>query len=182
MQPLCHDHESCALLQFKQSFLIKYFASDDPIAYPNVELWKLQGNSSDCRLWDGVECDEDTGHVIGLDLSISCLYGSINSGSTLFHLAHLQRLNLGDNFIFSQIPSKIGLLSRLTYINLSNCVFSDQMPSEIIRLSNLASLNLGQNGDPFIGKSLELKKFNMRTLAQSLARLEKIDLSYFNIS
>jgi hypothetical protein len=91
MQPLCNDDESSALLQFKESFIInKSASSDDPFAYPKLKSWTLEGESSDCCSWDGVSCDEDTGHVIGLDLSSSCLYGSINSNSSLFRLVHLQ--------------------------------------------------------------------------------------------
>jgi hypothetical protein len=67
MQPLCHDDESSALLQFKESFIInKSASSDDPFAYPKVKSWTLEGESSDCCSWDGVSCDEDTGHVLAL--------------------------------------------------------------------------------------------------------------------
>ena len=105
-QPLCHDDESSALLQFKESFIIKNSASSDPVAYPRVRSWRLEGENSDCCSWNSVDCDEDTGHVIGLDLSISCLHGSINSISALFRLVHLQSLNLADNhFNYSQIRS-----------------------------------------------------------------------------
>ncbi|KAJ9686887.1 hypothetical protein PVL29_015656 [Vitis rotundifolia] len=73
-QPLCHDSESSALLQFKQSFLIDEHASSDPSAYPKVAMWKSHGEGSDCCSWDGVECDRETGHVIDLHLSSSCPY------------------------------------------------------------------------------------------------------------
>ena len=87
VQPLCHVHERSYLLQFKESFVMNMFASSDPWAYPKVSPWTLQeGNNSNCCSWDGVECDEFTGHVIGLDLSSSWLFGSIDSTSSLFHL------------------------------------------------------------------------------------------------
>ncbi|CAL5393882.1 unnamed protein product [Camellia sinensis] len=89
-QPLCHADESSSLLQFKQTFSIDKSASSDPSSSPKVASWKLQGDSGNCCSWDGVECDEDTGHVIGLDLSSSFLHGSINSSSSLFSLVHLQ--------------------------------------------------------------------------------------------
>uniref|UniRef100_A0A2N9H2V4 Leucine-rich repeat-containing N-terminal plant-type domain-containing protein n=1 Tax=Fagus sylvatica TaxID=28930 RepID=A0A2N9H2V4_FAGSY len=170
MWPLCHDDESLALLQFKESFIIKKFASsDDPFAYPKVNSWTLEGESSDCCSWDGVSCDEDTGHVIGLDLSSSCLYGSINSNSSLFRLVHLQSLNLAHNhFNYSQIPSQVGNLSRLTYLNLSDSIFSGEIPFEVSKLSQLSSLDMGWNFDLSsqkvllqLTKSLHLKECGM---------------------
>ncbi|KAI8558072.1 hypothetical protein RHMOL_Rhmol04G0060100 [Rhododendron molle] len=137
---LCHEDERSALLQFKHSFHIKKFASGDPCAYPKVESW---GNASDCCSWDGVECDHNTGHVIGLDLSSSFLYASINSNSSLFSLVHLRRLNLADNhFNYSQIPTAIGNLLRLRSLNLYNSFFSGQIPSKMSSLSQLTFLNL----------------------------------------
>ncbi|CBI38639.3 unnamed protein product, partial [Vitis vinifera] len=123
-QPLCHDSESSALLQFKQSFLIDGHASE--------------GEGSDCCSWDGVECDRETGHVIGLHLASSCLYGSINSSNTLFSLVHLRRLDLSDNdFNYSEIPFSVGQLLRLRSLNLSDSAFAAQIPSELLALSNL---------------------------------------------
>ena len=64
MQPLCHDEESYALLQFKESLVINDSASSDPSAYPKVASWRVDGESADCCSWEGVECDWDTAHVI----------------------------------------------------------------------------------------------------------------------
>ncbi|XP_058202582.1 receptor-like protein 7 [Rhododendron vialii] len=142
--PLCHENESKALLQFKHNFVIDKLASVDASAYPKLESWKLlDGKSNGCCSWDGVECDHDTGHVIGLDLSSSLLYGSINSNSSLFTLLHLRSLNLADNnFNCSEMPSEIGNLSRLSSLNLSNSAFFGQIPSEISSLSTLIILDL----------------------------------------
>ena len=136
-QPLCHDDESSALLQFKQSFHWNLNSCFDPSDYPpKISSWKVEGVDTDCCSWDGVECNEETGHVIGLDLSSSCLYGSINSNSTLFRLVHLQSLNLAYNhFNYSQIPSQLGNLSRLTYLNHSSTMFSGQISFEVSKLS-----------------------------------------------
>ncbi|KAL0006475.1 hypothetical protein SO802_014036 [Lithocarpus litseifolius] len=149
MHPSCHDDERSALLQFKQSFTIEESASSFPIACNRVRSWTPEGeNSTDCCSWHGVDCDEDTGHVIGLDLSNSCLLGSINSNSTLFHLVHLQKLNLADNYFnYSQIPSQVGNLSRLTHLNLAHSMLSGQIPLEVSKLSQLSSLGLGWNQD-----------------------------------
>ncbi|KAA8538340.1 hypothetical protein F0562_027837 [Nyssa sinensis] len=170
-QPLYHEDESSALWQFKESFSISEHASDDPSAYPKVASWKLQGESNDCCLWDGVECDEGTGHVIGLDLSSSFLYGSINSNSSLFRLAHLQRLHLADNnFNYSQIPPAIGNLSELRSLNLFLSLFSGQIPLEISMLTQLTSLNLSLN-------PLKLHKPSFGTLVQNLTRISELSLS-----
>uniref|UniRef100_A0A2N9EMV6 Uncharacterized protein n=1 Tax=Fagus sylvatica TaxID=28930 RepID=A0A2N9EMV6_FAGSY len=174
--PLCRDHERSNLLQFKESFVINKSASLDPSAYPKVASWTLEGNNSDCCSWDGVECDEVTGHVIGLDLNSSCLYGSINSNSSLFHLVHLQRLNLADNhFNYSQIPSTVSNLSKLTYLDLSSSMFSSQVPLQVSQLSQLSSLNLSSD------HTLEIKKPSLRSLVENLTHLEKLDLSGVNI-
>ena len=115
IHPLCHNDERSALLQFKESFIANP-SCFIPYAYPyRVASWTLQGENSSCCLWDGVDCDEGSGHVIGLNLSSSCLYGSINSSSSLFRLVHLQVLDLSYNhFNYSHIPSTIGNLSMLT--------------------------------------------------------------------
>ncbi|KAM5554361.1 receptor-like protein 6 [Rosa sericea] len=172
--PTCRDDEIYALLQFKQSFVIRKFASDYEGAYPKISSWK---SNNSCCTWNGIECDEKTGHVIGLDLSSSCLYGSFSSNNTLFSLVHLQRLNLADNhFNFSQIPTSIRNFPRLRYLNLSYSVFSGHVPSEVSQLSKLSSLDLSRNEDMFSFEEL------LRSLAQNLTGLETLDLSSINIS
>ncbi|XP_028085788.1 receptor-like protein 7 [Camellia sinensis] len=181
-QPLCHAHESSALLQFKQTFSIVKSASSDPSSYPKVASWKLQGESGDCCSWDGVECDEDTGHVIGLDLSSSFLHGSINSSSSLFSLVHLQRLNLANNdFDYSHIPTEISHLSELISLNLSSSVFSGQIPLEISKLSKLVSIDLSYNEDSSFGL-LKLEKLGLRSPLQNLTNLKVLLLNYVSIS
>ncbi|KAM7477942.1 hypothetical protein LguiA_026155 [Lonicera macranthoides] len=158
-QPLCHNNEHAALIQFKQSLSIRRFASFDPFAYPKVASWKLE-RDSDCCTWDGVECDKDTGHVIGLVLNSSFLFGSIDSNSSLFNLVHLQTLNLTDNdFNYSRILSEIIRFSMLTTLNLSLSVFYGQIPSEISGLSKLVSLDLSRNTDfTYYRRFLKLEK------------------------
>ncbi|KAM0047487.1 putative leucine-rich repeat domain superfamily [Helianthus debilis subsp. tardiflorus] len=95
-------------------------------------------------LWDGVECR--LGHVIGLDLSSSFLYGPISSNNSLFNLIHLRTLNLANNdFRSSQIPSAIGRLSQLINLNMSNSFFSGEVQKQISHLRNLVSLDLTEN-------------------------------------
>jgi Leucine-rich repeat (LRR) protein len=147
IQPLCHPDDSSALLQFKKSFLVNVSSPSIPWIHESdcekVGSWTLEGDKGDCCSWDGVECDEDSGYVIGLHLRSSCLYGSINSNSSLFRLVHLQRLDLSNNhFNYSPIPPQVRNLSRLTYLNLTASMFSGQIPFEISHLSHLTSLHL----------------------------------------
>ncbi|XP_058202583.1 receptor-like protein 7 [Rhododendron vialii] len=176
--------QSKALLQFKQNFVIDESASVGPSAHPKLESWKLlDGKSNGCCSWDGVECDHNTGHVIGLDLSSSFLRGSINSNSSLFTLVHLHSLNLADNeFNFSEIPSRIGHLSRLTSLNLSKSGFFGQIPSEISYLSKLVILDLTSEIDLYSESLLKLDKPNLRDLVQNLTNLKELNLSMVNIS
>jgi Leucine-rich repeat (LRR) protein len=177
MQPLCHHDDSSALLQFKKSFIINESASLYPLNCQKVASWTLEGDKSDCCSWDGVECDEHTGHVIGLNLSSSCLFGSINSNSSLFRLVHLQRLSLADNdFNGSHIPSQVRDLSRLIDLDLHLSHFSGQIPLEISHLSHLSSIDLSYN------LHLELKKLSLRSLVGNMTRLQNLDLSGVNIS
>ncbi|XP_062153785.1 receptor-like protein 6 [Alnus glutinosa] len=187
MQPLCHHNDSSALFQFKESLVIKEFISfvRAPTCQNKVASWRVEGDKSDCCSWDGVECDGHTGHVIGLNLSNSCLFGSINSNSSLFRLVHLQSLNLSYNhFNVSHIPSQVRDLSRLIDFDLSRSHFVGQIPLEISQLSHLSSLDLSYNYmysfDPLI--KLELKEPILKSLVANLTSLQKLDLSYVNMS
>ncbi|VFQ73645.1 unnamed protein product [Cuscuta campestris] len=169
----CHDEEKATLFQFKHSLLSINQCDcpwvDDP--KPKLESWKEGG---DCCSWEGVECDHH--HVVGLDLSGSCLLGSINSSSSLFTLTHLQRLDLSYNdFNSSHIPSAVGNLSRLTHLNLTSSNFYGQIP--IQHLSNIAtivSLDLSFNPD--------LELCSLKGLVQHMSNLKHLHLSHVNLS
>ncbi|KAJ0030276.1 hypothetical protein Pint_14562 [Pistacia integerrima] len=173
VQPLCHDDERSSLLQFKDSLIINKTVCYDSSAYSKVASW----NTEDCCSWDGITCNEVTGHLIKLDLTSSCLYGSINSTSTLFHLVHLEWLSLADNdFNGSEIPSGIINLSMLSYLNLANSSFSGQIPWEILELSKLETFNTSFN------HNMELQKPSLRSLVEKLTHLKELALDEVNIS
>ncbi|XP_059449426.1 receptor-like protein 20 [Corylus avellana] len=153
--PMCHGDDSSALLQFKQSFFTPVYDFDK--CQFKLASWTLELNKSDCCSWDGVECDDNTGRVIGLDLSSSCLFGSINSSSSLFRLVHLQRLNLAYNSFFSSsIPPQVlsvganagltGYLPNFTWssplqtLYLARTSFSGELPASMGNLSFLTWL------------------------------------------
>ena len=132
--------------------------------------------SNDCCTGDGVECDENTGHVISLDLSNSFLYGSINSSSSLFQLVHLQKLNLSfNNFNHSEIPIGVRRLSKLTHLDLSysSLYGSINSSSSLFQLVYLQKLNLSFNN------------FNHSEIpigVRRLSKLTQLDLAYSRFS
>ena len=139
-------------------------------SYPKTASWK---EDKHCCSWDGVECDKNTGHVIGLDLSYSRLKGAIDSNSTLFLLRHLRTLNLaGNDFYPSLLSSEFGQFKSLTHLNLSCSRFTGQIPSEISQLSSLVSLDLSHS----YGLSIETPVWNNLTLLRELL-LDSIDMS-----
>ncbi|KAI8010548.1 Receptor-like protein 6 [Camellia lanceoleosa] len=129
------------------------------------------------------------GHVIGLDLSCSHLQGTIQPNTTLFHLRHLQTLNLAFNdFNFSTISPDFGSFPSLTHLNLSYSNFTGRIPSKICHLSKLVSLDLSyfnyypQNpyDSSYSLARLEQHTFNM--LLRNLTQLRELHLDSLNIS
>ncbi|KAJ1443710.1 Leucine-rich repeat [Sesbania bispinosa] len=195
----CHEDESHALLQFKKGFVISKFASHNPLSYPKIASWNA---TTDCCSWDGIECDEQRGHVIGVDLSSSHLFGSMDANTTLFHLPHLQRLNLADNhFNYSQIPSTIagifhlpnlrridlgfnqnltgsipfslGNLTQLTILDLGFNKFKGHLSSDLANLTKLQTLIVGYN-------EFTIESETMSWICK-LSEMNSLDLSYVNI-
>ncbi|CAL5328183.1 unnamed protein product [Camellia sinensis] len=188
---LCTQEQSSALLQFKQQFSFNKYASSyinydsytcfhycDSVgihSYPKMESWK---EGSDCCSWDGVECDNNTSQVIGLDLTCSSLYGTIHPNSTIFNcFPHVQRLNLAFNdFGMSRISSEFSRFGRLTHLNLSGSSFSGKVPIEVSFLSKLISLDLSYND------GLRLEEPGFELLVQNLTKVRELNLRHVNIS
>ncbi|KAI3441069.1 LRRNT_2 domain-containing protein, partial [Psidium guajava] len=172
-KPKCREDERSALLEFKRAFFRKSLCvSDDELMALKLESWRAaEGEAGDCCAWDGVECDEETGRVVGLDLENSCLHGPIGSNASLFRLVRLQRLNLAANdFKLSRIPSAIGNLQELTSLVLFDSSFRGQIPREVLNLTNLSFLDLSYN-------ALELKTPGIENLVRSLTKMEGLNLS-----
>ncbi|KAI5570064.1 hypothetical protein POPTR_011G055200v4 [Populus trichocarpa] len=175
--PLSSNYQSLSLLQFKQSFSISRSASSEyycQYPFPKTESWK---EGTDCCLWDGVSCDLKTGHVTGLDLSCSMLYGTLLPNNSLFSLHHLQQLDLSFNdFNSSHISSRFGQFSNLTHLNLSSSDLAGQVPLEVSHLSKLVSLDLSWNYD------LSLEPICFDKLVRNLTKLRELDLSSVDMS
>ncbi|KAH9779622.1 Receptor-like protein 35 [Citrus sinensis] len=151
-----------------------YATCNEQVFYPKTYSWT---EGTDCCSWDGVTCDNVTGNVIGLDSSCSRLEGSIDDNSSLFHLSHLQTLNLAFNdFGGSQISPEIGRLKELTYLNLSFSYFGGLVPYEISHLSKLTHLELSLNY--FL--TIEQKTFDL--VVSNLTNLSLLNLGRTNMS
>ncbi|GKV44512.1 hypothetical protein SLEP1_g51688 [Rubroshorea leprosula] len=182
---LCSHEEAAALLQFKTSFPINYTVC--PPDYSKTESWK---EGIDCCSWDGVSCDNVTGHVIALDLSDDCLSGTFPSNSTLFLLKNLKSLNLSFNdFRLSKIPPEISQFTRLKHLDICYSEFSGQFPAEIAHLSKLVSLNLSNlfsfESDTVVVSSLGnliLETTTLRNLVQNLSEVRELVLSGVNMT
>ncbi|RVW24131.1 Receptor-like protein 12 [Vitis vinifera] len=156
---LCPGHQSRALLHLRKSFSVidnsSFWGCDyyGVTSYPKTESWK---KGSDCCSWDGVTCDRVTGHVIGLDLSCSWLYGTIHSNSTLFLFPTCEGSTLLSMTLMGPL-FPLGLISP-----------------EISHLSNLVSLDLSGNG-------AEFAPHGFNSLLLNLTKLQKLHLGGYNL-
>ena len=107
--------------------------------WPSEDNWLTDKHVGD---WHGVTVDEETGHVIGLDLSGNNLYGRIPTELT--DLRHLETLNLGGNFLSGKIPD-LSSLTNLRYLDLSGNNLTGKIPWSLSNLTNLAEVNLSGN-------------------------------------
>ncbi|KAL8504135.1 hypothetical protein ACS0TY_022752 [Phlomoides rotata] len=174
---LCRQDESQLLLQLKQQL------------HPDPSYWNSSSNSftystlywnssRDCCEWDGVTCDDFTGHVIGLDLSDQHLIGNLKSNSSLFHLTHLRSLNLArNNFSGSTLPPEFGWLNALTDLDLSETGFAGEIPMEFYHLSKLVSLDLANHA------STDYKiRCDVKMLFGNMTRLRVLRLTNQHVS
>ncbi|XP_068487056.1 receptor-like protein 9DC1 [Phaseolus vulgaris] len=178
--PLCNHHDASALLSFKSLFTLTppgpgwCAARTGVLCHPKTESWR---NVTDCCMWEGVSCDTKSGHVIGLDLSCSCISGELHPNSTLFQLTHLQTLNLVLNdFYDSPMPSGFGHLLALTHLNLSLAWFTGVIPSKFCHLSKLVSLGLGTNN------GLTIEQSTLEKLIVNATDLRELNFDYLDMS
>ncbi|KAL3635785.1 hypothetical protein CASFOL_020332 [Castilleja foliolosa] len=164
----CIPSEKKALVRFTES-----------LSRPSNMLSSWTNN--DCCTWQGVECDEATGHVNELRLgntnrrNDSMLQGYLID-SSLLELKHLNHLDLSFNdFQGSPIPTSFGSMKQLQYLNLSNANFVGIVPHQLGSLSSLRTLDLG--GGSYGNLIVDDFKW-----AVNLISLEYLDLSYVNLS
>ncbi|KAL5548586.1 hypothetical protein UlMin_003817 [Ulmus minor] len=181
--PLCHPDDTSALLQFKNSLSIsklrcernyRYIYYGDDASPPCQTMsWK---NGTDCCRWDGVTCDDITGHVIGLNLTRGALNGTIQSNSSLFRLAHLKSLILSRNdFTGSRISSEFGRFENMMHLDLSDSNFTGQVAPEISYLSKLHTIDLSRS-------DLRLEASTLKRIIENTTNLTQLFLSDLDMS
>ncbi|XVE63382.1 hypothetical protein DITRI_Ditri07aG0015800 [Diplodiscus trichospermus] len=171
--PLCLPEHRAALLEFKNTISTIPVDDDDFCDFPKTNSWN---ESSDCCSWEGISCNNVSGHVIGIDLSYSCLSGLLLANNSLFHFQGLQELNLAFNYFNGSISSKLfSQLASLTHLNLCSSGFSGDIPHEISLLSNLVSLDLSLNALRFDAQGFDM-------IAQNLTKLRNLVLESTDMS
>ncbi|KAL6350641.1 hypothetical protein AAG906_025571 [Vitis piasezkii] len=128
----CIEVERKALLEFKHGL-------KDPSG------WLSSWVGADCCKWKGVDCNNQTGHVVKVDLKsgggFSRLGGEISD--SLLDLKHLNYLDLSFNdFQGIPIPNFLGSFERLRYLNLCHARFGGMIPPHLGNLSQLRYLDL----------------------------------------
>ncbi|KAK9085711.1 hypothetical protein Sjap_026122 [Stephania japonica] len=171
----CLDQQRHLLLHLKHNLSFSSSESGVPVG-----LLSWDFNTDCCRSWEGVECNQ-IGEVIELDLSNKSIVGSTDGLASLFHLTHLQGLNLGYNHFNSAIPSGFDRLPHLTHLDLSNSYFVGQIPIGISRLMRLVSLDLSAFSTRE-NDLLKLENPTLRMLVGNLSELRELRLDVVNIS
>ncbi|KAL6196937.1 hypothetical protein ACLB2K_032550 [Fragaria x ananassa] len=174
----CIEEERQVLLTFKHH-----------LTDPSGRLSSWSGRN--CCQWNGLSCDNHTGHIVKMDLrnpypyivddvewdfvdyQPSCLSGKINP--SLLSIKHLYYLDLSWNdFQGIHIPNFLGNLTSLRYLNLSYASFSGEIPHFLGNLSNLNYLDLDNS---------RLSNDNDKTLlSKNLSWLSRLSsLKYLNL-
>ncbi|KAI3835775.1 hypothetical protein MKW92_025123 [Papaver armeniacum] len=133
----CHEKERRALLNFKSSL-------DDPSG--RLSTWKESLQHRNCCDWYGIQCSDESLHVISIDLETQCskiISMNFNSlrgklSPSLLSINHLEHLDLAFNdFEESEIPFWFSELTKLTSLDLS---YTNLIASISTHFSNLSSL------------------------------------------
>ncbi|XP_058768731.1 receptor-like protein EIX1 [Vicia villosa] len=156
----CVEIERQALLKFKDAYIL---GLDNPFA-----SW----NGEDCCQWEGILCNNLTGHVTGLEIGYAPGIGG-KLDSSICELQYLTSLSLDNNQLKGNIPECIGSLDKLIELDLSSNKFVGVVPPTLGNLSKLQTLNLAYNDNMSVN--------NFEWLSH-LSNLRYLDLSSVNLT
>ncbi|XP_014502958.1 receptor-like protein 12 [Vigna radiata var. radiata] len=177
----CNPDDKSVLLQFKNSVAVVELSTSFDTCGSNSQKTASWNNETDCCGWDGVICDSELGHVIGLDLSCSPLKGELlGLNSSIFKLSYLQMLNLLSGDLYpSPIHTAIGDLLSLTDLTLYYLRISGDVPSTISHLSKLEHLDLTVES---LDSTPRLDSYTWNKLIHNATNLKKISLRGMDMS
>nr|POF18362.1 lrr receptor-like serine/threonine-protein kinase gso1 [Quercus suber] len=159
----CIERERQALLEFRKGLV------DDN---NRLSSWGSEYAKRNCCSWEGVHCNNQTGHVLELHLNSCGLRGKISP--SLIELHHLSYLSLsGNDFNNSEIPKFISSLNNLKYLDLNSANLSGPIPFQLGNFSHLQYLDLSWNN---------LKPVQNLEWLSHLVSIEHLELSNLNLS
>ncbi|XP_028950188.1 receptor-like protein EIX2 isoform X2 [Malus domestica] len=116
----CTDKEREALLAFKQGLIM------DEHSQVIFSSWGTEAAKQDCCRWEGVSCDNQTGHVVQLDLR--------------------GNYYLQDNQLTGSIPKWLGAsFQKLVILMLSSNHFNGSLPPQLCDLIYIQILDVSVN-------------------------------------
>ncbi|CAA2969828.1 receptor EIX2 [Olea europaea subsp. europaea] len=150
----CLEKEREALLKFKDELIDEHGL---------LSSWGTAIDRRDCCEWSGVQCHNQTNHVIVLDLhgrlNNSGLFSRLrgNVSQWLLELRYLNYLDLSANdFNLGRIPEFIGSLGKLQHLDLSASNFGGPIPHHLGNLTQLQFLSLkGYNNHMLTSTNLD---------------------------
>ncbi|KAL5990324.1 hypothetical protein ACLOJK_011222 [Asimina triloba] len=126
------DEEAKALLEWKASFTQSQ----------GLNSWSAAGDASPCN-WTGIFCNAARS-VVEINLRNLSVQGTLAT-LTFSSFPNLVRFNLSSNSFHGNIPTQIGMLSKLTSLDLSSNQFSGPLPLSLANLTSLLELDLSNN-------------------------------------
>ncbi|PQQ15388.1 LRR receptor-like serine/threonine-protein kinase GSO2 isoform X1 [Prunus yedoensis var. nudiflora] len=131
----CIERERQALLAFKHGLLV----DEDNL----LSSWSSEAPKQDCCKWIGVYCNNQTGHVIGLDLSYEVISEDYLQVGNLTNLVYLDLSY--NSFTNAENLNWLPPLLSLRYLDLSSVNLSNAFdwPEAVNKLHELTNLTLG---------------------------------------